>query len=175
MLQMTIKDILIKARQDRRGIRQELYHIYLIQEEETVFYVGKASNPENRLLAHLGFDWHCDPSSIGRFVIDHAPASGTWLFLQYTVEECIPFVDQYRVMLPESSQVLYRMGGDKNRCDVDFAEEALIKIHRPHFNRAMNPNPCPLPEKYRAKEIMGDENPYAAILTKRFGIKRKAR
>lgn len=168
MLQMTIKEALLKWKQDQRGIRAEFYQIYVIREEETVFYVGKSGDPEARLLSHLGMDWHADTSPIGRFIIRQVPASGSWLFLQYTVEECIPFVDQYRATLPGTDQALFRMFGDQNRCDVDFAEEALIKIHRPHFNTAMNPDPCPLPEKYREKGP--SFNPYTEKLEEMFGI-----
>lgn len=150
MLQMTLKEFAIKVRQNETGIREQPYEIYVIRDEETIFYVGKSVNPEDRLLSHLGMDWRANSSPIGRFIIEQAPASGDWLFLQYTVKE------------------MQTILGLCDPCNVDVAEETLIHLHRPHFNKAMNYNPCPLPEKYRKKPT---ENPYSEQLVNYYGIK----
>lgn len=165
MLQMTLKEFAIKVRQNKPSMREQPYEIYVIRDEETIFYVGKSVDPEDRLLGHMGMDWHATTTPIGRFIIEQAPASGNWLFLQYTVEECIPFVHEYRATL---SKELYAILSMCNPCDVDVAEEALIHLHRPHFNKAMNYNPCPLPEKYRKEPTA---NPYGEQLKDYYGIK----
>jgi len=153
MLQMTIKEVITKYLKEENGIQKERYCIYLIKDEETVLYVGQAGNPYDRFISHIGEDWHADPSPIGKFILQHAPASGAWLFIQYTLEDCQPFVEQHY-------QTSYY--------DVDVAEEALIKIHRPHFNKAMNYNPRPLSKKYRQKPT---ENPYGEQVVNYYGIK----
>jgi len=114
---------------------------------ETVFYVGQSHNTYNRLLAHLGLDGRSGPNVLGRLILDHAPRSDGWHFEEYTLEECRPFVLAYRVTLPEPMQAFYQSLG--NHYDVDLAEEALMKLHRPCLNTAMNPNPPPLPERYQ--------------------------
>lgn len=139
MLPMTIKEML----QKQPGIQVIRYRLYLIRDGEVVFYVGQSTNPYNRFLSHMSLDGRNGPSHTGTFLIENAPASGTWMFEQYTVEECNPFVEQFRATFSAEMQALYK---DVSSCDdVDEAEEALIKFYRPCLNTADNPNPTPLP------------------------------
>jgi hypothetical protein len=103
--------------------------------------------------------------------IENAPASGDWLFDQYTVEECRPYVERWRTTFPESIRNIHASTG--NIYDVDEAEEAIIKLHRPYFNTAMNPHPLPLPMHYKSsrRNFQEAKNPYADKLTELFGIK----
>lgn len=117
----------------------------------------------------MGVSGHGEPSAIGAFIMKHAPGSGDWLFIQYTLVECAPFVAQERASYPEESQALYRAIG--NHYTIDDAEVALIHLHQPHFNTAANPNPSPLPAKYDEEHSI--ENPYAEKFSARFGIKRR--
>ncbi len=143
MKRQTIKEVLAHE----AGLQEAEYHLYIIREDETVFYIGQAGNTYNRLLYHLGWLGQSGATHVGQFILDQAPQSDTWLFEQYTVEECAPFVLAYQATFPEDIQAFYRAYPAKP--NVNDAEEALIKLHRPCLNTAMNPQPPPLPEKYR--------------------------
>src|SRR5712692_7337424 len=112
-------------------------------------------------------DGRSAPSAIGQLILENAPVSGTWLFEEYTLEECETFVTAYRATLSEHIQAFYQELG--NPYNVDLAEDAMIKLYRPCLNTAMNPDPLPLPERYQHPP----ENPYSTKLTARFGIHRK--
>jgi hypothetical protein len=144
MQQQTIKEVL----EHEPGIRAEEFRVYVIRDEQTVFYVGQSQNTYNRFLAHLGLDERTGASLVGTFIRENAPASGAWLFEQYTVEECRPFVEQRRAALPEEIRAFFAATG--NHYDADDAEEALIKLHRPYFNTAKNPHSLPLPGCYKS-------------------------
>ena len=52
MKQQTIKEVLSEV----GGIQEADYRLYLMRDDETVFYVGQSRNPHNRFLSHLGMD-----------------------------------------------------------------------------------------------------------------------
>jgi hypothetical protein len=168
MKQQTIKEAL-----SHEAVIQEAdYRLYLIRDKKTVFYVGQAKNTYNRFLSHMGLDGRSGKSHVGEFIIWNAPASGMWLFMQYTLEECREVVQQYRSTLPELSRLFYENTG--GHYGVDEAEEALIKLHRPCLNTAANPDPLPIPRKYRMnipKMLQSAKNEHASQLSKLFGIK----
>lgn len=146
MKQLTIREML----QEEPGIMTEDYRLYMIRDGETVFYVGQAGNPYNRFLSHIeGFGGN-GPSHVGEFLFANAPRSGAWLFEQYTIEECRPFVEEYRATFFKAPRALGDYFG------LDEAEKSLIKHYRPCLNTAMNPNPLPIPEQY--------VNPFASSL-----------
>jgi hypothetical protein len=103
MLPMTIKEML----QKQPGIQVIRYRLYLIRDGEVVFYVGQSTNPYNRFLSYMSLDGRNGPSHTGTFLIENAPASGTWMFERYTVEECSPFVEQFRATFSAEMQALY--------------------------------------------------------------------
>ncbi len=140
MKQQTIKEWVKQVFKETPGTKEEDYRLYVIRDPAqvdlfsaggTIFYVGQASNPHNRLMIHLGLLWP-GPSHVGDFIRDNAPTSGDWLFEQYTLEDCSQIVGRCR--------------------DVDEAEEALIKLYRPCLNTACNPDPTPLPVPYKSRD-----------------------
>ena len=144
MKQQTIKE----AISDESKFQEADYRLYLIRDGETVFYIGQSQNTHNRLLSHLGLYGRSGPSSIGQFIREHVPQSNSWVFEQYTLKECEPFILAYRATNASGHmQAFYRTYG--HRYNVDDAEEALIKHYRPCFNAAMNPDPMPLPKRYQ--------------------------
>jgi len=149
---MTIKEWAEKVETNATGMQAEHYRIYVIRDGETVFYVGQSHNPHNRLLEHMALS-RTQPSLIGTFIRENAPASGAWVFEQYTLDDCSEVVGRCR--------------------DVDDAEEALIKLHRPYFNAAMNPYPLPLPMRYKSSYRKDREakNAHAGDLSELFNFK----
>jgi hypothetical protein len=158
MQRMTIREWMIQVRADRPETQAEDYRLYVIRDPDqvdlfsadgTVFYVGQFENPYNRLMVHMGLLWP-GPSHVGTFIRENAPASGSWLFEQYTLEEC---------------------SGIVGKChDVDEAEEALIKLYHPCLNTAANPDPAPLPVHYKSS-YREAKNAHAGALSKLFNIK----
>lgn len=163
---MTIREAL----KHESGIRTEAYRIYIFRDGKTVFYVGHAGNTYNRFLSHLGIDGRDSESRVGAFIRENAPASGDWLFEQYTVEECRPHVESWFATFPEDIRAIHASTG--NIYDVDDAEHALIKLHRPYFNTSMNPHPLPLPERYKygPRDSRRAENRKADELAALYGI-----
>ena len=92
-------------------------------------------------------------SLVGTFIRENAPASGAWLFEQYTLEECSQLVGICH--------------------DVDEAEETLIKLYRPCLNTDANPDPVPLPVHYKSsyRDFREAKNAHAGELSKLFNIK----
>jgi len=127
MLQLTIKEALAYpdySRYQGMAIEETLkaipipehFRIYHISDNETIFYVGQSMNPSKRLLAHLGMDGRDNVSPVGRFILKHAPVSDSWLFVQYTLEDCASFVAKHRATYPETSQAFYRTHDNRYSC-----------------------------------------------------------
>ncbi len=157
MKQQTIQEWF--RRVDAPGTQEEDYCIYVIRDpaqmdlfsaDGTVFYVGQSANTHHRLMVPMGLLWP-GPSHVGDFIHEHAPASGSWLFEQYTLEDCSQLVGICR--------------------NVDEAEETLIKLYRPCLNTACNLDPTPLPAFYKSRDR--DESSYGKRIAVRFGIRRK--
>jgi hypothetical protein len=153
MQRMTIYEWIKKVEAEKLGEQAEDYRLYLIHDGETVFYVGQSQNPYNRFLAHMGLAGRNAPSEVGTFIRENAPASGDWTFEQYTLEDCSQVIEACR--------------------NVDDAEEALIKLYRPYFNAAANPDPVPLPARYKSsyRDFREATNAHAGKLSKLFNIK----
>lgn len=100
--------------------------LYLIRDEEVVFYVGQSHLAFERVWEHIrnGFKGR---SVIGRFVLCNWPAS-----LKFRIELM-------------SSQSLRFAGVDH---DLNAAERHLIQQLSPCFNEVLNRRPSPVPNRY---------------------------
>ena len=107
----------------RRG---EAFDLYLIRDEEVVFYVGKSDLAFFRIWQHI-LDGYKGRSTIGRFILCNWRAS-----MNFTIE----------LMNSRTSQF-----ADLEN-DLSAIEKSLIIKHSPCFNVVSNPTPTPLPEKY---------------------------
>ena len=76
-----------------------------------------------------------------------APQSDSWLFEQYTLDECRDLTLGYCGTIPWFWGANWRWR--RERYIVNKAEEALIQHYRPCFNVDMNPNPTLPPERYQ--------------------------
>ncbi len=102
------------------------FNLYLIRDEEVVFYVGQSYVAFQRVWNHFyaGFKGR---SLIGRFLVCNWPVS-----MRFTV-----------IFLSSKDARFEAVEHDLNRC-----EEQLIQQYAPCLNTAMNPQPTPLPERY---------------------------
>jgi hypothetical protein len=110
--------------------------LYIVQDGDSVFYVGKSQDILDRLVAHMGCHARFSgPSRLGRFILDNAPDSGDWTITALTVDEVAA------IAKTQFSEHSYR---------VDQAEQVLIAGLRPALNRALTVNGCQaIPEKYK--------------------------
>jgi len=164
MHQQPIREWVEQLRKDA-GLQAENYRIYMIRDpaNATVFYVGQSVDPDYRLWEHFGSGLSA-ASPIGTFIRENATASGAWLFEQYTLEEAMTLVEITHGVQEAKTSLIDLW--------VDEAEEALIKLHRPYFNAAHNPNPRELPTCYKSSlRDRPARNPYADQLSKLFNIK----
>lgn len=132
---------------DETVSREANYHIYLVRENETVFYIGQSSSIYDRLESHLGMDWRHAPSVLGKLALENLPMSRAWAVELYSLEDCEQRTLEY--MTNElgctfyTKEVYYHAGGG-----VDFAERAFISLYHPCLNTTYNLSPTKLPERY---------------------------
>lgn len=133
MQTITIEDVM----RDTADTQGEVYCIYVIRDNATVFYVGKANRHIiDRLREHLGLSQRTPtPSSTGEFVKANAPESDKWQVELFTLDDCAPHV---KTVFPNFK-----------RWDVEVAEKAMIRTLRPCLNGTYNFDPMPLPTHYR--------------------------
>jgi len=136
MQRMTMREAMKMLDPEYDGGEQ---YLYLYLEGEIVFYVGKSSQPFERLQEHIGqgddkrsMPW---PDPIGRLILENRPAS-----LEWTVQ--VTPLTELRTQMKLSDRV-----------DIDTVERELIARFHPCLNRTCNRNPTPLPEKYRKFRI----------------------
>jgi hypothetical protein len=67
--------------------------IYLYRDDETVLYVGRSSDPINRLTEHMGMG-RSAMSRLGRLIHKHMPQSLDWSLEIYTLADCVPLVER---------------------------------------------------------------------------------
>jgi len=103
-----------------------VFDIYLIRDDEVVFYVGKSDLAFFRIWQHI-IDGYKGRSTIGRFILCNWRAS-----MNFIIE----------LMNSRTSQF-----ADLEN-DLSAVEKSLIKKHSPCFNVVSNPKPTPLPAKY---------------------------
>ena len=101
--------------------------LYIIRDDEVVFYVGQSQLAFSRVWEHLlgGFKGH---SLVGRFVWSNWPTS-----VRFTID-----------LLSSQSEPFKAVG-----YNVDAAEQLLIRQRSPCFNVAHNKQPTPIPSRYR--------------------------
>jgi hypothetical protein len=102
------------------------FDLYVIRDENTVFYVGQSYLAFNRVWDHIrnGYKWRSD---VGRFILCNWPKS-----MNYEIE-----------LLSSGSQEFAVAGNDLAR-----AEEMLIRMYKPCLNISQNDEPSPIPEVY---------------------------
>jgi len=101
-------------------------NLYLVRDDETVFYVGQSFVAFHRVWEHFygGFKGR---SLLGRFIICNWPTS-----MRFSVE----------LLNSRSSRF------DLVQNDLDLSEQLLIREHAPCLNTTFNPNPTPIPDQY---------------------------
>lgn len=101
--------------------------LYLLRDEQMVFYVGQSQLAFGRVWDHLkaGFHGH---SLVGRFVWANWPVS-----MKFTIE-----------LMSSQCEEFGCVGKDLNA-----AERLLIESRTPCFNVSLNRQPIPLPSHYR--------------------------
>lgn len=131
MLTTTIGDAL-----NNHYTLREAYGVYIVRDGSTVLYVGKTerSSIVMRFQRHLGEGLDQRISLLGELILKHQPRSNRWSLEVLTLADCNAFLEQHDQM---------------RRRKLKTAEAALIKFHRPCLNKQGNPDPEPLPEKYR--------------------------
>lgn len=142
MIQTTIGDLLDGVELETRGHR-----IYLVRDNDVVFYVGKSDvGVLGRLSDHLGRgDWRPgSPSILGELILDNLPESRAWQVELFTVLDCEDAIQRY---FPHTS-----FKGTWYLYASDDAEKALIWDHRPCLNTTYNYDGQRLPDRYRNKE-----------------------
>lgn len=102
------------------------YDLYLIRDEQVVFYVGQSQCAFDRVWEHLKGGPH-GHSIVGRFLLCNWPVSGRFA------------VELHTSQAPRFEEVGYRL---------DEAERLLIETHTPCFNVMLNMQPVPLPLAY---------------------------
>lgn len=100
--------------------------LYVIREENSVFYVGQSYCAFERVWEHIknGYKWRSD---VGRFILCNWPKS-----MNYEIE-------LLSSVSPEFASVEHNLSR---------AEEMLIKRYTPCFNVSQNDSPSPIPEVY---------------------------
>ena len=101
-------------------------NLYLIRDEDTVFYVGQSYVAFHRVWEHFyaGFKGR---SLVGRFIICNWPAS-----MRFTVD-----------LMSSKSARFGLVENDRFR-----SEQLLIQQYAPCLNTVMNPQPTPIPSQY---------------------------
>jgi hypothetical protein len=107
-------------------VEWQVFDIYLIRDEEVVFYIGKSDLAFFRIWQHI-LDGYKGRSTIGRFILCNWRESMNFTIL---------------LMNSRSSQFAYL------EYDLSAVERSLIVQYSPCFNVASNPKPTPLPANY---------------------------
>ena len=129
------------------------YRLYIVSENDIVFYVGKAFNPVDRLCGRLNPYNGRNDDTFAKFLrryIDDALA--TWRVQLLTLQDCEPFVAE-SFLLPEfDAETIRSEVMEKYTTDTDWAmgqaERFLIWLYQPCLNDQHTPFPTPLPAKY---------------------------
>lgn len=176
MITYSIKDALIDKSKHSPG------YVYVIRDEEVIFYVGKSQDPIHRLFQHLGIGdaWGRAAytgeefaqllsvqspilttktffsSSIGTCIRENAPSSLLWSFDIYEKQDAVNVVIQAGLDQTFPRLVGLMQGGWYEQSTI--IEAILIEEMKPFLNRLQNEHERLLPEKYRPKELLPDED-----------------
>jgi hypothetical protein len=136
--------------------------IYVVRENELIFYVGESANVIERLNWHLGqgnFGWGSN-SELGRFIRENLPTARDWQVELLTPEDCI-FIPERMTELKfevEPTGIYLRHARTmeegakfewRQKCSRQDLECRLIRAYRPCLNSVCNSTPTPLPERYQ--------------------------
>jgi hypothetical protein len=102
------------------------FDLYLIRDDETVFYIGQSDCAFGRVWEHIRGGPH-GHSITGRFILANWPKSGSF------------FVELLSSRAPRFARVGYNLSA---------AERMLIEEYTPCFNISLNHQPHPLPAGY---------------------------
>jgi len=129
--------------------------LYLIRDDQVVFSVGQSYTAFDRVWQHI-FDAFKGRSVVGRFILCNWPAC-----LNFTIEL---MSTQSKTFNAQDNQL-------------DAAERALIELHTPCFNRALNSQPAPLPSCYNPPNvpIKSPPTPKGLVRQARYLLKAKKR
>jgi len=111
--------------------------IYMIRDDKFVFYVGVLERTIlDYVLEHCGLVDNGPPAdSLGKLILDNAPISNGWVVDLLSLEDCEPIIKE---VTP-----LYK------RVNAARALLCLTTYYRPCLVEKDNPNPVPLPERYK--------------------------
>jgi len=148
MLTYTLKEVFDNNGPDVFPEEYINVRIYVVRENETVFYVGKSSDPDRRLAQHMGYERQA-PSLLGTLIERSKPFSDSWTVEYYSLQDCLPVVfSEFSNLKDEEAKTM------AIRIALAFEgrmEHYMIKALKPCLNRTNNENPTPLPEKYRER------------------------
>lgn len=122
-----------EAQKHGRGSKKVLYVIKCLR--RNVWYVGKAG----KISFNARMIQHVTPGSFAGCAFDR--------LLQMNLPEAW----KWRVAVYEIDEVnkLFKQHGLKTRRSITAAENAFIKLFRPSCNISANPNPRPIPRRYK--------------------------
>lgn len=121
-------------------------YLYRVYDDEITLWVGKSPDPFNQL--HNNLVHRTSHSTLGPFYLENQTLASTWMVDFYTVEDCLPYIQQH---MPEQFEKVKRQiqKDDLNSNCMETAKVALFLNFRPCLNNQGNPNPARLPEKYQ--------------------------
>lgn len=150
MFKCTIGDFMDKSIYKIKNQWTESYKMYVISDDDTVFYVGIGKDVIERVFKHIGFnkygEIHIGIGSLGMFIQANLPQSNLFTVTMYTACEALSIATNTNG-LPEYAQ--------NGQCfaHIDYAEESMIKSLSPCFNDHHNDCPSVIPDKYIDPEI----------------------
>lgn len=134
------------------------HFLYVVRDEDVVFYVGQSNNPLQRLMQHLGYDRPWMPDALGRTIRENRPACAKWTLDLYTLEDCIEFIQKDMPGSLESYKEDLKDGHPMTIKSLrNCAELAMIDCFAPYLNTLLNRrNRRPLPSKYVKPSIANE-------------------
>lgn len=147
----------------------QFYNIYLVRENDVIFYIGKAADAPERIKQHFGLSSSFNSfSSFADLILKNNPKSKRWKVNFYTIDDCRKIVGtkhlprynhknaQWPPPFPCESYTKTKwreFNETAHDCRLlDDAEIAMIRHFRPCFNKTYNEYPSALPEKYMKQQ-----------------------
>lgn len=164
MLTFYLKDVLKDKTPDF-----QFHNIYLVRENDVVFYIGQAADAPERIKQHFGVSFSLNSvHAFADLILQNNPNSKRWYVDFFTVDDCRKIVgtknlpkykhksNQPLTQFPFSKYTkkeLIEINKQAHECRlVDDAEREMIRQLRPCFNGTYNENPGPLPKKYQKQQ-----------------------
>jgi hypothetical protein len=132
------------------------YPLYIVSENDTIFYVGKADNPIRRLCERLNPYAKNEPFTnfLRRYIYD---AFSSWRVQLLTLQDCESFVVESLLMPEYDAKTIRSEVHEKYITNTLWAmgqaERVLIWIYRPCINGTHTPFPTQLPAKYSDSSV----------------------